>query len=151
MKFPNPTFVILYSHVLCVVVSTQSTWEYKMTKVGFGNFILFLGVFVVLGQAKTCHTFVCQDPVDPQNLDICTKIVVESDSKTIQYVGSCKSDAYCHLSPLGEDTERCHIIEDIEKYAGQKCSNSAKCHGTCLLYTSPSPRDLSTSRMPSSA
>ena len=25
------------------------------------------------------------------------------------------------------------------------------CSGTCLLYTSPSPRDLSTSRMPSSA
>ena len=25
------------------------------------------------------------------------------------------------------------------------------CDGTCLLYTSPSPRDLSTSRMPSSA
>ena len=24
-------------------------------------------------------------------------------------------------------------------------------HGACLLYTSPSPRDLSTSRMPSSA
>ena len=24
-------------------------------------------------------------------------------------------------------------------------------HGPCLLYTSPSPRDLSTSRMPSSA
>ena len=24
-------------------------------------------------------------------------------------------------------------------------------HNTCLLYTSPSPRDLSTSRMPSSA
>ena len=24
-------------------------------------------------------------------------------------------------------------------------------HGVCLLYTSPSPRDLSTSRMPSSA
>eukprot|EP00831_Metopus_contortus_P025069 TRINITY_DN21708_c0_g1_i2.p1 TRINITY_DN21708_c0_g1~~TRINITY_DN21708_c0_g1_i2.p1 ORF type:complete len:110 (-),score=22.73 TRINITY_DN21708_c0_g1_i2:140-469(-) len=26
-----------------------------------------------------------------------------------------------------------------------------KCSNTCLLYTSPSPRDLSTSRMPSSA
>ena len=25
------------------------------------------------------------------------------------------------------------------------------CNGSCLLYTSPSPRDLSTSRMPSSA
>eukprot|EP00831_Metopus_contortus_P083151 TRINITY_DN9147_c0_g1_i8.p2 TRINITY_DN9147_c0_g1~~TRINITY_DN9147_c0_g1_i8.p2 ORF type:complete len:136 (+),score=42.73 TRINITY_DN9147_c0_g1_i8:165-572(+) len=28
---------------------------------------------------------------------------------------------------------------------------SAEAYGTCLLYTSPSPRDLSTSRMPSSA
>ena len=28
---------------------------------------------------------------------------------------------------------------------------SAMGHTTCLLYTSPSPRDLSTSRMPSSA
>ena len=27
----------------------------------------------------------------------------------------------------------------------------ADCGGSCLLYTSPSPRDLSTSRMPSSA
>ena len=27
----------------------------------------------------------------------------------------------------------------------------AEMHDTCLLYTSPSPRDLSTSRMPSSA
>ena len=26
-----------------------------------------------------------------------------------------------------------------------------RCHNPCLLYTSPSPRDLSTSRMPSSA
>ena len=30
-------------------------------------------------------------------------------------------------------------------------SFSASLHGGCLLYTSPSPRDLSTSRMPSSA
>ena len=29
--------------------------------------------------------------------------------------------------------------------------NSAEYYKTCLLYTSPSPRDLSTSRMPSSA
>ena len=31
-----------------------------------------------------------------------------------------------------------------------KVQKTAIC-GTCLLYTSPSPRDLSTSRMPSSA
>ena len=33
--------------------------------------------------------------------------------------------------------------EDLERLSGQK--------KYCLLYTSPSPRDLSTSRMPSSA
>ena len=30
-------------------------------------------------------------------------------------------------------------------------TNSVVQHDSCLLYTSPSPRDLSTSRMPSSA
>ena len=32
-----------------------------------------------------------------------------------------------------------------------RATGRARCHYTCLLYTSPSPRDLSTSRMPSSA
>ena len=31
------------------------------------------------------------------------------------------------------------------------CRNEDSAHNFCLLYTSPSPRDLSTSRMPSSA
>ena len=31
------------------------------------------------------------------------------------------------------------------------CANMAVGYNNCLLYTSPSPRDLSTSRMPSSA
>ena len=39
----------------------------------------------------------------------------------------------------------CPVVLDIE------LSVSAWYHKTCLLYTSPSPRDLSTSRMPSSA
>ena len=34
---------------------------------------------------------------------------------------------------------------EVDSYAHQELLN------TCLLYTSPSPRDLSTSRMPSSA
>ena len=37
-----------------------------------------------------------------------------------------------------------HVIEKNEKLA-------AEAGKACLLYTSPSPRDLSTSRMPSSA
>ena len=39
--------------------------------------------------------------------------------------------------------------KDEYKIASQKCLNIND--GDCLLYTSPSPRDLSTSRMPSSA
>ena len=45
-------------------------------------------------------------------------------------------------------------VEDIEEkyealsYKGKRKASSSK---YCLLYTSPSPRDLSTSRMPSSA
>ena len=38
----------------------------------------------------------------------------------------------------------------IEEPIFAESQNSAKI-GSCLLYTSPSPRDLSTSRMPSSA
>ena len=33
----------------------------------------------------------------------------------------------------------------------EEASLNGDTHTTCLLYTSPSPRDLSTSRMPSSA
>ena len=41
-------------------------------------------------------------------------------------------------------------LPTIFKYSGDKAKEVYVC-GTCLLYTSPSPRDLSTSRMPSSA
>ena len=40
------------------------------------------------------------------------------------------------------------LKQDAEEYLGSKISDAVI---TCLLYTSPSPRDLSTSRMPSSA
>ena len=40
------------------------------------------------------------------------------------------------------------FTEGDEKLVGQPAKRQAV---TCLLYTSPSPRDLSTSRMPSSA
>ena len=37
---------------------------------------------------------------------------------------------------------------DIKEEVSKKC---AKIYNICLLYTSPSPRDMSASRMPSSA
>ena len=45
-------------------------------------------------------------------------------------------------------TERAQVL--VRTDAGG-CSKAFLHHITCLLYTSPSPRDLSTSRMPSSA
>ena len=46
--------------------------------------------------------------------------------------------------PQQNSSEKSVIKKDI--FDGQ-----SKLFNTCLLYTSPSPRDLSTSRMPSSA
>ena len=40
------------------------------------------------------------------------------------------------------------VIKRLENYVSKTSNNF---DNTCLLYTSPSPRDLSTSRMPSSA
>ena len=42
-------------------------------------------------------------------------------------------------------------IESLENYADGIIAFCDEGFPTCLLYTSPSPRDLSTSRMPSSA
>ena len=47
-----------------------------------------------------------------------------------------------------------YSLKAILNQAGLKCNMYTSPHlqsYTCLLYTSPSPRDLSTSRMPSSA
>ena len=48
--------------------------------------------------------------------------------------------------PEGEYNVYSHVLSD-----GAQNLVSLRNLGTCLLYTSPSPRDLSTSRMPSSA
>ena len=44
-----------------------------------------------------------------------------------------------------------HAVQGFQFYRGRNRQISPKLRELCLLYTSPSPRDLSTSRMPSSA
>ena len=44
-----------------------------------------------------------------------------------------------------------HGQEKVVAYASRALKPNEKNYSACLLYTSPSPRDLSTSRMPSSA
>ena len=55
-----------------------------------------------------------------------------------------------------QSSEKITKIEDYKKGLGPLCGVLSamkwiKKYKSCLLYTSPSPRDLSTSRMPSSA
>ena len=49
----------------------------------------------------------------------------------------------------GSMTRRSNVLDAVEPEANCSLHPSTLCN--CLLYTSPSPRDLSTSRMPSSA
>ena len=64
--------------------------------------------------------------------------------------------AYGELLEPGASGFSCPV-EDVHEFLGNRglsetfLSALQPLHHTCLLYTSPSPRDLSTSRMPSSA
>ena len=63
----------------------------------------------------------------------------------VESVGICGSDMHAYL---GHDDRRPAPIILGHEVAGVVEGGA---HDGCLLYTSPSPRDLSTSRMPSSA
>ena len=62
---------------------------------------------------------------------------------------NAKSEAEKRNVPMGEGISlvRDMFVADTMEEAKEKAGE----HMVCLLYTSPSPRDLSTSRMPSSA
>ena len=68
-------------------------------------------------------------------------IVVPTEEITAQGYDRLGSGNGIMLNPLEDSVEISWAFQYLKK--GQK--------GFCLLYTSPSPRDLSTSRMPSSA
>ena len=79
--------------------------------------------------------------------------------------GSCKGNRCCSDTAIAQGCSICTSGNgtcSTKKMAGESCTSDSDCYaqdywnppmcaGGCLLYTSPSPRDLSTSRMPSSA
>ena len=56
-----------------------------------------------------------------------------------------------HCLPGAKVEGRNHAMRSLHSIATIGSANYRAQRGSCLLYTSPSPRDLSTSRMPSSA
>ena len=79
-----------------------------------------------------------------------TRGVIVDMVKVFQAAGKFKGNSACKKPCLDKGT----LITAADIQAGLKMYNVTLREGdilTCLLYTSPSPRDLSTSRMPSSA
>ena len=62
-----------------------------------------------------------------------------------------KEDVKMHLKDLRKELKRIHLTVTEELLLPQPDEVKTLMYKICLLYTSPSPRDLSTSRMPSSA
>ena len=76
------------------------------------------------------------------------KYALDYGVKRVMYSSTSSAYGLANPIPLQEDMKKdCLNPYSITKTAGE---DFCKMY-TCLLYTSPSPRDLSTSRMPSSA
>ena len=72
----------------------------------------------------------------------------------VETAKSKKDKAPPKKEDLQEEFEELNVdIEDAEEFEGEDETEDLddEEYMNCLLYTSPSPRDLSTSRMPSSA
>ena len=88
-------------------------------------------------------------------------LVFNTDGTKMFVVGSSGDDVNEYACSTGFDVSTCSYSGDSERFSvvGQESSpqglvfntDGTKMFVVCLLYTSPSPRDLSTSRMPSSA
>ena len=78
----------------------------------------------------------------------------------VKIIGNFEVDDWVHWKKMFDQHSNAREAAGIKTiYVGNEIENTNKVHivmetpaaDTCLLYTSPSPRDLSTSRMPSSA
>eukprot|EP00831_Metopus_contortus_P025280 TRINITY_DN21828_c0_g1_i2.p1 TRINITY_DN21828_c0_g1~~TRINITY_DN21828_c0_g1_i2.p1 ORF type:complete len:159 (-),score=48.68 TRINITY_DN21828_c0_g1_i2:94-570(-) len=135
-------------------VSTQSTWELmneinELKKTG-----LVKGEHLTPGSGKKILMIIFKIRSEYK-----IKTQKRTQKERVTFVNDTTSKKYLELLK-----ETIHLIkESIEKsrelalgflgVSGKIYSEyeSSKEYETCLLYTSPSPRDLSTSRMPSSA
>ena len=75
------------------------------------------------------------------------EVYINDEENMIHYERNCKDNI---INNFGKKLIEFYTCFRMIPLNGLKCKQALKGY-TCLLYTSPSPRDLSTSRMPSSA
>ena len=78
------------------------------------------------------------------------KLIDQIDIESIEI----EDKSFLHKNHAGNQEGRYHlkiILSSSELKALSRVKSNKRVYKICLLYTSPSPRDLSTSRMPSSA
>ena len=69
----------------------------------------------------------------------------------VRSLGGCGIRSALMRAPVGLTDRGCAYGVRLRPGTLEQALSCLKSAGICLLYTSPSPRDLSTSRMPSSA
>jgi len=74
----------------------------------------------------------------------------QNDTITINITSDTDGEVHLHVYDIAFVTKAGQMVSHTFK-ADKTCGCDIEWESTCLLYTSPSPRDLSTSRMPSSA
>ena len=110
------------------------------------KYLIYL--FAILAAFKVSNQQYFQHNAKHQNL--LDKEVEKADEQSdiLDYIEQLKG-----AETQGEEEEDDDVVEELEKAAAeaQQDAQEQDEEETCLLYTSPSPRDATLSRMPSSA
>ena len=92
---------------------------------------------------------------DPESKVACETLVTTGQ---VVLAGEVKSSTYLDVQQIARDTiNNIGYTKDEYQFSGNSCGIISLIHeqskdiNSCLLYTSPSPRDRQKSRMPSSA
>jgi len=97
------------------------------------TYIITFLVFVSLAYAlNTCREFICKNPVDPNNPQICAHINKTNSQQWTEYVGTCPANNICRLKDTDYVDYSCINDPDFLCIPGQKCARAGLCFGKII-------------------
>ena len=90
-------------------------------------------------------------PVDPTLADKTIIALIEQGENPQPYMAGIFASVWVYEKNIADENTLYDLLKDHNHNPEATLTFAKREVITCLLYTSPSPRDLSTSRMPSSA